>query len=135
MRCVVEDYLHQNFVLLVRSPRFCTNTVNAIETDRLCNKCRHKCRNILRRKQILDINYKDDTEDPTFRSPKRSKCIQVHVSSPPSIALLLPSSSRSHSYFLSAKNLAQSFCQLVLIKHGWMYLSGARCCADHLISA
>lgn len=46
----------------------------------------------------------------------------VNVSSPPSIALPLSSSSRSHGYFLSAKNLAQSFCQLV-IKHGGMYLS------------
>lgn len=26
VRCVVEDYLHQNVVLPVRSPRFCTNT-------------------------------------------------------------------------------------------------------------
>lgn len=99
VRCVVEDNLHQNVVLPVRSPRFCTNTVNAIETDILCNKCRHKCRNILRRKQILDINDEEDAKDSTFSSPKRSKCIQVHVSSPPSIALLLLSSSRSHSYF------------------------------------
>lgn len=103
VRCVVEDHLHQNVVLPVRSPRFCTNTVNAIETDILCNKCLHKCRNILRRKQILDINDEDDAKDPTFRSPKRSKCIQVHVSSPPSFALPLPSASWSHSYFFVCK--------------------------------
>lgn len=78
-------------------------SVNAIETDILCNKCRHKCRNILRRKQTLDINDEDDAKDPTFRSLKRSKCIQVHVSNPPSIALLLLSSSRSHSYFFVCK--------------------------------
>lgn len=144
VRCVVEDNLHQDVVLPVRSPRFWTNTVNAIETDILCNNCRHKCRNILRRKQILDINDEEDAKHSTFRSPKKSKCIQVHVhvSSPPLIALLLPSSSWSHSYFFVCKKPGPKLLSVsnqarmdVFVWKEILIPPGARCCADHLISA
>lgn len=37
-------------------------SVNAIETDVLCNKCRHKCRTISRRKQISDINLNNEDD-------------------------------------------------------------------------
>lgn len=116
-------------------------SVNAIETGVLCNKCRHKCRNSSRRKQISDINLnnKDDAKDPTFRSPKRSKCIPV--SSPPSIALPLPSSSRSHSYcfvcnkpgpkLLSVTNQARMD---VFLRKEIIIPPGARCCAGDLVS-
>lgn len=143
--CVVEDHLHQNVVLLVLSPKFCTNifSVNAIETDVFCNKCRHKCRIISRRKQISDINLNSevDAKDPTFRSPKRSKCMPV--SSAPSIALPLSSSSRCHSYcfvcikpgskLLSVTN--QERMDVFVRKEKVIVIPpGERCCAGHLIS-
>lgn len=118
-------------------------SVNAIETDVFCNKCRHKCRNISRRKQISDINLNSevDAKDPTFRSPKRSKCMPV--SSAPSIALPLSSSSRCHSYcfvcikpgskLLSVTN--QERMDVFVRKEKVIVIPpGERCCAGHLIS-
>lgn len=116
-------------------------SVNAIETDVLCNKCRHKRRNISRRKQISDINLnnEDDAKDPTFRSPKRSKCIPV--SSPPSTALTLPSSSRSHSYCFVCKKPGPKLLSVtnqarmdVFVRKEIVIPPGARCCAGHLVS-
>ena len=76
-------------------------SVDAVETDVLCNKCRHKCRNISRRKQLPNPRDEDESKDPTFTSPKKRKT--VPISSPPSISLPLPSSSKSHAYCFVCK--------------------------------
>lgn len=115
-------------------------SVNAIETDVLCNKCRHKYRNISRRKiSDINLNNEDDAKDPIFRSPKKSKCIPV--SSPPSIALPLPSSSRSHSYYFVCKKTGPKLLSVtnqarmdVFVRKEIVIPPGARCFAGHLVS-
>ncbi|XP_056004749.1 uncharacterized protein LOC130050081 [Ostrea edulis] len=114
-------------------------SVNAVETDVLCNKCRHKCRNTLRRKHIPIVipSDKDESMDPTFTSPKKSKSIPI--SSPPSISLPLPSSSKSHAYCFVCKNPGPKLLSVshqarifAFVQKEIIIPQGARCCAGHL---
>ncbi|XP_061176014.1 uncharacterized protein LOC133184966 [Saccostrea echinata] len=115
--------------------------VGATESDVLCNKCRHKCRNISRKREVctIPVSDKDEANDPSFTSPKRTKLTEI--SSPPSVALPFSSSTKSHGYCFVCKKPGPKLISLsnqarlhVLIIGEIIIPSGARCCTGHLIN-
>ncbi|XP_062620784.1 uncharacterized protein LOC134282405, partial [Saccostrea cucullata] len=114
--------------------------VDATVSDILCNKCRHKCRNISRKREVsrCTISDKDEANDPSFTSPKRTKL--TVMSSPPSVSLPFLSSTKSHGYCFVCKKPGPKLISIsnharlhVLIVGEIIIPSGARCCASHMI--
>ncbi|XP_056022083.1 uncharacterized protein LOC125673390 [Ostrea edulis] len=112
------------------------------ETDRICNKCRHKCRNIkesnTRQPMLLRPATEDEKKDPTFQSPKQKRT-KSPFSSPPTIPLSIPSSSQSHGYCFVCKKpgpklvtVSHHVRMFVFIQKEIIIPTGARCCIRHL---
>lgn len=117
-------------------------SLNVEETDVLCNKCRHKCRKVkdsVTRESVLPrIAPQEETEDPTFASPKQKRSKHAFPS-PPSVPLPIPSSSQSHGYCFVCKKpgpklvaVSHHVRLLVFIRREIIIPSGARCCVRHL---
>lgn len=116
-------------------------SLNVEETDVLCNKCRHKCRkvkdSVTRESMFPRIAPQEETEDPTFASPKQKRPKHAFPS-PPSVPLPFPSSPQSHGYCFVCKKpgpklvtVSHHVRLLVFIRREIIIPSGARCCVQH----
>uniref|UniRef100_K1RAW0 DDE Tnp4 domain-containing protein n=1 Tax=Magallana gigas TaxID=29159 RepID=K1RAW0_MAGGI len=84
------------------------------------------------------IAPQEETEDPTFASPKQKRPKHAFPS-PPSVPLPIPSSSQSHGYCFVCKKpgpklvaVSHHVRLLVFIRREIIIPSGARCCVRHL---
>lgn len=106
---------------------------DSTENDIICNKCRHKYSEKTVTKQHNAVtNHNDGFQPPV----KKSRL----PSSPPSVSLPVPSTSKSHAYCFLCKRagpkliVVSSECRTsVFVSDNILIPAGSRCCPGHII--
>ena len=127
----VQKYLRRKFFITEIS-----------QDDKLCNKCLHKYykseNNI--QELVRETTVQPDYSDPDYVPSKKPR-ISSSISSPPSVLLNIPSTSKSHARCFVCKRqgskmfvLSQDARFKAFIDSNILIPAGARCCGSHLDS-
>ena len=111
--------------------------VDKIQDEVICNKCNQKCYAI-RQKETGAAGKNDSAGfDERQPSPKRQKT--VSVSSPPSVSIQIPCTSKSHAYCFICKKpgpkliVAPTIARFMAFVRKELFVpAGSRCCPSHL---
>lgn len=116
--------------------RFCVSAQNG---DFLCSKCRLKCyreENKLKYLECIAVYKTQDDYEPPI---KKARSIQQSSSSPSSVTLDLPTTSKSHAYCFVCKRPGPKIIVVpptprfdVYLRKGIFVPAGVRCCPVHL---
>lgn len=111
----------------VLQKNFC---VDANTNDTICNKCRHKCRSVKQSKQSTSTQF-----SPQLNTGPSKQTL----SSPPSVTLSFPTTTKSHAFCFVCKKPGPKLLTVsnnarlqVFVFKGVIVPTGARCCPRHV---